>query len=48
MTIQEIVDFIIITIYIANMITPDNLNLANEIFKSNLKDYMDIISNALK
>ena len=38
----------IITMYIANMITPDNLNLANEIFKSNLKDYMDIISNALK
>ena len=37
----------IITMYIANMITPDNLNLANEIFKSNLKDYMDIISNAL-
>ena len=38
----------IITMYIANMVTPDNLNLANEIFKSNLKDYMDIISNALK
>ena len=37
----------IITMYIANMVTPDNLNLANEIFKSNLKDYMDIISNAL-
>lgn len=37
----------IITMYIANMITPDNLNFANEIFKSNLKDYMDIISNAL-
>ena len=37
----------IITMYIANMITPDNLNLANEIFKSNLKDYMDIIFNAL-
>lgn len=38
---------IIITMYIANMITPDNLNLANEVFKSNLKDYLDIISNAL-
>lgn len=37
----------IIAMYIANMVTPDNLNLANEIFKSNLKDYMDIISNAL-
>lgn len=37
----------IITMYIANIITSDNLNLANEIFKSNLKDYMDIISNAL-
>lgn len=37
----------IIAMYIANMITPDNLNFANEIFKSNLKDYMDIISGAL-
>lgn len=37
----------IITMYIANMITLDNLNLTNETFKSNLKDYMDIISNAL-
>lgn len=37
----------IIAMYIANMITPDNLNLANEVFKSNLKDYMDIISGAL-
>lgn len=33
--------------YIANMITPDNLNLANEVFKSNLKDYLDIITNSL-
>ena len=38
----------IIAMYIANIITPDNLNIANEIFKSNLKDYLDIISNALK
>lgn len=37
----------IIAMYIANMITPDNLNLANEVFKSNLKDYMDIIANLL-
>lgn len=37
----------IITMYIANMITPDNLNLANEVFKSNLKDYLDIITNSL-
>nr|DAR70605.1 MAG TPA: hypothetical protein [Caudoviricetes sp.] len=37
----------IIAMYIANMITPDNLNFANEVFKSNLKDYMDIISGAL-
>lgn len=29
------------------MITPDNLNLANEVFKSNLKDYLDIITNSL-
>ncbi len=37
----------IIAMYIANMVTPDNLNIANEIFKSNLKDYADIISKAL-
>lgn len=37
----------IIAMYIANMITPDNLNLANEVFKSNLKDYLDIITNSL-
>lgn len=37
----------IIAMYIANMITPDNLNIANEVFKSNLKDYVDIISGAL-
>ena len=34
----------IIAMYIANMVTPDNLNIANEVFKSNLKDYADIIS----
>lgn len=38
---------IIIAMYIANMVTPDNLNIANEVFKSNLKDYADIISKAL-
>lgn len=38
---------IIIAMYIANMVTPDNLNIANEVFKSNLKDYVDIISKAL-
>lgn len=37
----------IIAMYIANIITPNNLNIANEIFKSNLKDYLDIISGAL-
>lgn len=37
----------IIAMYIANMVTPDNLNIANEVFKSNLKDYVDIISKAL-
>lgn len=37
----------IITMYIASVITPDNLNLANEVFKSNLKDYLDIITNSL-
>ena len=37
----------IIAMYIANIITPDNLNIANEIFKNNLKDYIDIISGAL-
>lgn len=38
---------IIIAMYIANMVTPDSLNIANEVFKSNLKDYADIISKAL-
>ena len=37
----------VIAMYIANMVTPDNLNIANEVFKSNLKDYADIISKAL-
>ena len=37
----------IIAMYVANMVTPDNLNIANEVFKSNLKDYADIISKAL-
>lgn len=37
----------IIAMYVANMITPDNLNFANEVFKNNLKDYVDIISGAL-
>lgn len=37
----------IIAMYIANIVTPDNLNIANEIFKNNLKDYIDIISGAL-
>lgn len=37
----------IIAMYIANMVTPDNLNIANEVFKNNLKDYADIISKAL-
>ena len=38
----------LIAMYIANSVTPDNLNMANEIFKANLKDYMDIIVNSLK
>lgn len=37
----------IIAMYIANMVTPDNLNIANEVFKSNLKDYADIIFKTL-
>lgn len=37
----------VVTMYIANMITPDNLNLANDIFKSNLKDYLNIINSSL-
>lgn len=37
----------VVAMYIANMITPDNLNLANDIFKSNLKDYLDIINSSL-
>lgn len=38
----------LIAMYIANNITPDNLNMANEIFKTNLKDYVDIITSTLK
>lgn len=37
----------VVTMYIANMITPDNLNLANDMFKSNLKDYLNIINSSL-
>lgn len=35
-------------IFIFSYVTPDNINAANEVFKSNLNDYMNIIADAIK
>lgn len=32
---------------VASYITPDNLNMANELVKSNLNDYINIITNGI-
>ena len=37
-----------IAIIASSYVTPDNINTANEVFKSNLNDYMNIIANAIK
>lgn len=38
----------LIAIVASNYITTDNINMANELFKSNLNDYVNIIANAIK
>jgi len=38
----------LIAIVASNYITADNINMANELFKSNLNDYVNIIANAFK
>lgn len=37
-----------IAIIASSYVTPDNINAANEVFKSNLNDYVNIISDAIK
>ena len=38
----------IVTIIASSYVTPDNINVANEVFKSNLNDYVNIIADAIK
>lgn len=37
-----------IAIIASNYVTPDNINAANEVFKANLNDYVNIIADAIK
>lgn len=37
-----------IAIIASSYVTPDNISAANEIFKTNLNDYVNIIANAIK
>ena len=37
-----------IAIIASSYVTPDNINAANEVFKANLNDYVNIIANAIK
>lgn len=37
-----------ITIIASSYVTPDNINAANEVFKSNLNNYVNIIADAIK
>lgn len=37
-----------ITIIASSYVTPDNINAANEVFKANLNDYVNIIADAIK
>lgn len=37
-----------IAIIASSYVTPDNINTANEVFKTNLNDYVNIIANAIK
>ena len=37
----------LITVLIANVITPDNINMSNEIVKHNIQDYVNIIVDGI-
>lgn len=37
-----------ITIIASSYVTPNNINAANEVFKANLNDYVNIIADAIK
>lgn len=37
-----------IAIIASSYVTPDNINAANEVFKSNLNDYVNIIADTIK
>lgn len=37
-----------ISIIASSYVTPDNINAANEVFKANLNDYVNIITDAIK
>ena len=37
-----------ITIVASSYVTPDNISAANEVFKTNLNDYINIIADAIK
>jgi hypothetical protein len=37
-----------ITIIASSYVTPDNINAANEVFKSNINDYVNIIADVIK
>lgn len=37
-----------IAIIVSSYVTPDNISVANEVFKTNLNDYINIIANAIK
>lgn len=37
-----------IAIIASSYVTPDNINTANEVFKNNLNDYVNIIADAIK
>ena len=37
-----------IAIIASSYVTPDNINAANEVFKTNLNDYVNIIADAIK
>lgn len=38
----------LIAMVASSYVTPDNINTANEVFKNNLNDYVNIIANAIK
>ena len=38
----------LIAMVTSSYVTPDNINIANEVFKNNLNDYVNIIANAIK